>query len=306
MADNGTVIIRIKISASDGNYGFLTYIMDMGSKNVTDSFAMGGSTDEYATMSVSEPYQKYFDWVQNNRFYTKYDPSTTQDLERFAKGSSKNMEFTDKLHTIIKSGAVQDLEYNLKNEMTVIMGDRDPRIEINIHQASEDDLGGAEEAQPQSEGSSAINPMSFLQLAFRMSPLEGVFLTDLQPGDKAFARIKDMKNPLSKSFIERTRVPNEDLPSEYPVTIKSMQANPAGGMFIFVTMSDGNTALVVEEETNIKVKVPRGKKAQRSRMPAGAPGGGGADEGILSNPKYLVIALVVMLTILGVMIAVLF
>ena len=293
------VAIRAKVEAA-GKVAWLGVIVDPGTKRTVELLNVVGSTADFTTHPLEEPFATFQAWVQEIMFYSRYEKAETSDLERWNKTTFQNLEYIDQLFRDFKKGSTSNLEFKLNNDLQIIMGDRNPRVAVKVERLGRDKLKPKEEEGADKPAAFSVDAAEFVPLTLVISPLRGTYLSSLQNGDDVIVKIKDRAHPRSQAFIAQLSEEDQEL-SEFTATLKDRKSNPAGGVYVFLAMPDGSAGLVMEEEPGIKVKRP----GQMSTGPAAKAGSmPGAPTAAFDNPFVLIGIAAGVLVLVGIVVLV--
>lgn len=262
--------LRIKLTTSDGNIGILILVLSTEARKIIETLSLGGAHPELQRIDLADGYKDNRDRLLDARFYSKYNPQVSGDLERYLQKISRNLEFIDRLYDALEKNRKNDLSFLFVNELIVVLGDREIQFDhvyediASAEEESEDleadDVQIDPEGDPASTDGELPNPAAFIPLSFSLAPIDGTQLHDLKEGDTAMVRVKDKEHPLGEAFLSMQAAlqtdDNANAPDEYVATLKEIRQNPAGGVFALLSMPDGSDGLVVEEEPGVRVKRP--------------------------------------------------
>lgn len=262
--------LRIKLTTGGGTIGILVLVLATDSKKVLETLALGGDNPELQRLALDDPYKNFRDGLLDARFYTKYNPAVTADLERYLQKVTRNLEFVDRLYAALAKEKKNDLQFLFENELSVVLGDRQLTFDFRYEPLSDaeeeaeeealnDDVQIDPEGDPAAQDDGAPNPAWFVPLRFSLSPLEGTPLNELKVGDEVFVKVTDPKHPLAEAFLEmQAALADEGTspPQEYLATIKELREHPGHGFWAVLSLPDATDGLVDEEERGIRVKRP--------------------------------------------------
>lgn len=276
--------IRAKIEAAD-KVGWLCLVLDPATKRTIQTLSIVGSTAEFTSHNIEEPLAEFQRWHQEMQFYTKYDAAPTGDLDRWARSTFANLEFVGQLFQDFKKGSKANLEFKLQNDLQIVLGDRSPTVTLKIERISKEKVDKAEEERTEGPKQD-VDPAQYVPLSLVLSPLRGTFLSSLQKGDEVIVKCKDRTHPRAEAFLAKLSEEDADA-TEWTAVLKERRSNPAGGVFVFLTLPDGSEGLVVEEEPGIKVKRPGQTVAVPSLTAAGMEANAGGRT-LFEDPKVLI------------------
>tara|TARA_Y100001937_G_scaffold12497_3_gene16102 strand:- start:58627 stop:59526 length:900 start_codon:yes stop_codon:yes gene_type:complete len=251
-------VIKFRIPGDQLIYaGFL--LVDLDSSRVLEWGGNAGSSSEYFSVPLDLPWKEFGGWLRTREFQGQVDPGGTSDIQRFIQSRSENIVKSDRMVELISSGDLTTLEYEWAQDLEVALGMHNPEMELIISDLAEEQQK-IQEAELDASG---------MELAFIISPFQGVPLFRLQIDQRVHVRFKNVKNKAVQNYLKSQNIEIKDDRAEAVGRIASMKrVADSKETLIKIQLPGNGNGFILEENTNIKVRTytPPAKKKDASVM----------------------------------------
>ena len=280
MASRDQGIFKVKVSSIDDKICHFAVIIDLGSKTVKEVHAAAGTDGEFRERPLNEAIEPFLEWVQEVRYYYRVDANLTQDLERVVKHSIRDPEVLGKLVDAFKTGKTGDIDYAMGTELTHILGDKNPRIEVALLKMDEQKASATEaKGDGGADGGSnkgSFKQGTFLPMGFVMAPINGTFLPRVPLGTSVVVKFIKPAEPTTKGYIANHKGPDEEHPERAHAYLRELNQVPGTSQIqVIVELPGGQQGEIIEDSQDIKIKLApthAPKKKKKSRTPASSTG----------------------------------
>lgn len=280
--DSTYTIIKGKFKATaSSSFGLFIVFLDNVTKNADKSDVLSSHFSTIFENNINMPWNELEDLISKMKWKGEYATNLTHDIQTtmedlFEPGTGRGIDVWHAIKKSQFSKAVAIFEEYLMRPT----GDKNIKCEITIETINKSDIDEmkkmremrdnqdlintdisamTQSAQPAIEDSSVVLEMSLV-----LSPISGVPLTDLKPGEKILIKISEQTSR-GQYFIDLFNASqgNEILP--IPATIESV--TPSGKYYtVMVSLGPGIYGKAIEED-NVKAKRYDAAQDKRKSIP---------------------------------------
>ncbi len=279
-------VIRIRVRTPEDFVYMGTITMTSDGQQVKEFHGIAGDREEIRSRTMHEPVRDFVKWKESMLFNERCDKSRTQDFERVLGRITKNFDYIDKLRMMIRGKKVDQVRYDLDQELQLSLGIKEGEIEVFAQETNPEVFEGEDQAEETGAGGEAAPERDFsgqIALSFIVAPTNGVPLTQLKDGDQVVARFVDPDEEQTSNYmisrgLKKTPAADIDgdtpdvmpvpgevlLPDEDPkkpetnATIRSIEPYEGNKTLLMVDLPEDASGYILEEEKSVKVKVPEG------------------------------------------------
>lgn len=281
--DSSYTIIKGKFKApASSSFGLFIAFLDNITKNVDKSDVISSHFSTIFENNINMPWNELEDLISKMKWKGEYATNLTHDIQTtmedlFEPGTGRGIDIWHSIKKSQNSKAVSIFEEYLMRPT----GDKNIKCEIAVETINKSDIEDMKRMREMRDNQDILNAdisqltqpaqqpsvedsAVVLEMSLVLSPISGVPLTELKPGDKILIKISEQTSR-GQYFIDLFNASqnNEILP--IPATIESVTPN---GKFytVMVSLGPGVYGKAVEED-NVKAKRYDPAQDKRKQIP---------------------------------------
>ncbi|MGB9621945.1 MAG: hypothetical protein ACP5PT_05865 [Brevinematia bacterium] len=270
-------IIKCRFKAiSTNTFGLVFISFNLLSKNLEKVHVAASHFSSIYENNPQMPWYDFEDKIVNIKWRGEYSISITNDVHKAIDSELRSEERVDEFVYYISRNAVPKLSEFLQNMLQRPTGDRNVSVDLEVELASQEEVeevnvkrmkkesekkAQATQQAPKQDQQDEFNlpPNSIiLESSLVLSPITGIPVYELKPGDKVLTRITE-KTQRGQYFKELLGAINPQTNEEKPIPSTIEQIKVVGKNYVILTSIGPGIYGKSIEEDNVKVKKYEGE-----------------------------------------------
>jgi hypothetical protein len=225
--------------------------------------------------SPQMPWHEFEERIINIKWRGEYSINITNDIQKAIDYELKSKERTDEIIYYLTKNAIPKLSEFFQNILQRPTGDKNVTVDLEVELVSQEEveevnikrtkkdlekkISAPTQQQQQAQDEFNLPPNSIvLESALVLSPITGVPVYELKPGDKVLTRITE-KTQRGQYFKELLGAIDKTTNEEKPIPATVEQVKVLGKNYVILTSIGPGIYCKSVEEDNVKVKKYEGE-----------------------------------------------